>query len=74
MLTVDDEETYRFIVREMLNDSGYEVAEAGSGRDGLRFTHELLPDVVLLDLRLTDMTGIEMCERLRSSRRQPPYR
>jgi CheY-like chemotaxis protein len=49
----------------MLNDSGYEVVEAGSGLDGLRLTHDLLPDVILLDLRLTDMTGIEMRERLR---------
>ena len=34
VLTVDDEETYRFIVREMLNDRAYRVDEAGSGRDG----------------------------------------
>ena len=65
VLSVDDEETYRFIIREMLNDAGYEVVEAGSGLDGLRLTHDLLPDVILLDLRLTDMTGIEMRERLR---------
>jgi CheY-like chemotaxis protein len=65
VLSVDDEETYRFIIREMLNDSTYEVVEAGSGLDGLRLTHDVLPDVILLDLRLTDMTGIEMRERLR---------
>jgi signal transduction histidine kinase/CheY-like chemotaxis protein len=65
VLIVDDEETYRFIAREMLNDSSYAVSEAGSGMEGLRLTHELVPDIVLLDLRLTDMTGIEMCERLR---------
>jgi signal transduction histidine kinase/response regulator RpfG family c-di-GMP phosphodiesterase len=65
VLSVDDEETYRFIIREMLNDSGYEVVEAGSGTDGLRLTRELEPDLILLDLRLTDMTGIELRERLR---------
>lgn len=65
VLTVDDEETYRFIVREMLNDAHYRVTEAGSGHDGLRLTRELQPDVVLLDLRLTDMNGLEVCERLR---------
>ena len=69
VLTVDDEETYRFIVREMLNDPTYEIAEAGSGTDGLRLTHELPPDVILLDLRLTDMTGIQVCERLRQDSR-----
>jgi signal transduction histidine kinase/CheY-like chemotaxis protein len=65
VLAVDDEETSRFIVREMLNDASYAVTEAGSGIEGLRLTHELAPDIILLDLRLTDMTGIEMCERLR---------
>jgi signal transduction histidine kinase/CheY-like chemotaxis protein len=65
VLIVDDEETYRFIAREMLSDSSYAVSEAGSGMEGLQLTHELVPDIVLLDLRLTDMTGIEMCERLR---------
>jgi signal transduction histidine kinase/DNA-binding response OmpR family regulator len=69
VLSVDDEETYRFIIREMLNDSAYEVVEAGSGLDGLRLTHDLQPDVILLDLRLTDMTGIEMRERLRKQPR-----
>ena len=69
VLTVDDEETYRFIVREMLNDPIYEIAEAGSGTDGLRLTQELPPDVILLDLRLTDMTGIQVCERLRQDPR-----
>jgi signal transduction histidine kinase/DNA-binding response OmpR family regulator len=66
VLSVDDEETYRFIIREMLNDSGYEVVEAGSGIDGLKLTREIEPDVILLDLRLTDMTGIELRERLRN--------
>src|SRR4029079_9694040 len=60
VLIVDDEETYRFIAREMLHDSRYAVTEAGSGMEGLQLTHELGPDIILLDLRLTDMTGIDM--------------
>jgi signal transduction histidine kinase/CheY-like chemotaxis protein len=65
ILSVDDEETSRFIIREMLNDSEYEVVEAGSGIDGLRLSRELDADVILLDLRLTDMSGIELREQLR---------
>jgi signal transduction histidine kinase/DNA-binding response OmpR family regulator len=65
VLTVDDEEAYRYIVREMLNVPTYQVVEAASGREGVRMTRDLQPDVVLLDLRLTDMTGLEVCERLR---------
>jgi signal transduction histidine kinase/CheY-like chemotaxis protein len=65
VLTVDDEEAYRYIVREMLNVPTYQVVEAASGREGVRMTRDLQPDVVLLDLRLTDMTGLEVYERLR---------
>jgi signal transduction histidine kinase/CheY-like chemotaxis protein len=64
VLTVDDEETFRFIIREMLNGPEFEVIQAGSGQDGLRLTKEVGPDVILLDLRLTDMTGIDVCEQL----------
>jgi signal transduction histidine kinase/CheY-like chemotaxis protein len=65
VLTVDDEETFRFIIREMLNGPEFEVVQAASGRDGLRLTKEMTPDVVLLDLRLTDMNGVDVCQRLR---------
>jgi signal transduction histidine kinase/DNA-binding response OmpR family regulator len=65
VLTVDDEEASRYIVREMLNLPTFQVVEAASGREGVRMTRELQPDVVLLDLRLNDMTGLEVCERLR---------
>ncbi len=65
VLTIDDEEAHRFIIRELLNDASHEVAEAQSGHDGLRLIDELPPDVVLLDLQLTDMTGWEFRERLR---------
>jgi signal transduction histidine kinase/CheY-like chemotaxis protein len=65
VLTVDDEEASRYIVREMLNVPTFQVVEAASGREGVRMTRDLQPDVVLLDLRLNDMTGLEVCERLR---------
>jgi CheY-like chemotaxis protein len=64
ILVVDDEETFRFIVRGLLADSGHELVEAATGRDGLRRAIEIQPDVILLDLRLTDMTGIALSERL----------
>ena len=38
------------------------LIEAATGRDGLRRAQRLLPDVILLDLRLTDMTGVDVCE------------
>jgi CheY-like chemotaxis protein len=65
VLAVDDEEAYRYIVREMLNAPAYQVVEAATGHEGVRLTRDLQPDVVLLDLQLGDMTGLEVYERLR---------
>jgi signal transduction histidine kinase/CheY-like chemotaxis protein len=65
VLTVDDEEASRFIIRQMLNGREHEVVEAASGVDGLARAHEAPPDVILLDLRLTDMTGFDLLERFR---------
>ena len=49
----------------MLNDRQFEIIEADSGQEALRRLDEARPDVVLLDLRLTDMTGFDVYERLR---------
>jgi len=65
VLTVDDEEATRFIIRQMLNDREHEVIEATTGGDGLSRAKDQSPDVILLDLRLTDMTGFDVVERLR---------
>jgi signal transduction histidine kinase/CheY-like chemotaxis protein len=64
VLTVDDEEASRYIIREMLNDTRFEVVEAASGREALDKVGEVAPDVILLDVRLTDMTGIDVYQRL----------
>jgi CheY-like chemotaxis protein len=65
VLIVDDEETARFILRELLAGSDYQVVEASSGREGLKLAREVEPDVILVDLRLKDMTGVDLCEKLR---------
>ena len=65
VLTVDDEEASRFIIRQLLNDREHELVEASSGLDGLAKAHAAPPDVILLDLRLTDMTGFDVFARLR---------
>jgi signal transduction histidine kinase/CheY-like chemotaxis protein len=65
VLTVDDEEAFRFVIRQLLNGREHELVEAASGIDGLAKAHEAPPDVILLDLCLTDMTGFDVFERLR---------
>ena len=65
VLTVEDEEATRFIIRQMLNDREHEVIEAATGGDGLSRAKDQSPDVILLDLRLTDMAGFDVFDRLR---------
>jgi CheY-like chemotaxis protein len=67
VLSVDDEEASRYIIREMLNDSTLEVIEAASGEEGLEQARAVSPDIILLDVQLTDMTGIDAYERLRQN-------
>jgi CheY-like chemotaxis protein len=49
----------------MLNDQHFEIIEADSGQEALRRVDESRPDVVVLDLRLTDMTGFDVYDRMR---------
>jgi signal transduction histidine kinase/CheY-like chemotaxis protein len=63
VLAIDDEETFRFILRNMLG-SRYVVHEAASGAEGLERAAAALPDVVLLDYQLSDMSGLDVFERL----------
>lgn len=66
ILTIDDEDTIRSGVRSVLEGAGYQVAEAGTGEDGLRLARESKPDLVLCDIRLPDMSGLTVVESLHS--------
>ncbi|HEY7183844.1 MAG TPA: response regulator [Blastocatellia bacterium] len=46
--------------------AGFEVYEAATGNDALRFARELKPELVLLDVRLPDISGIEVCRRIKT--------
>jgi signal transduction histidine kinase/CheY-like chemotaxis protein len=64
VLTIDDEETSRFIIRGLLGNTAYDVIEADTGAAGLAAIAAGHPDIVLLDYRLPDMTGLEVLERM----------
>jgi signal transduction histidine kinase/DNA-binding response OmpR family regulator len=66
VLTIDDEETALFIVREMLAGANYQVDQATTGADGLRQARTLRPDAILLDVNLPDMSGLEVYRALRA--------
>lgn len=66
ILVVDDESTIREVLRRYLERDGYSVAEASSGAEALRLATENLPDLVILDLMLPGMTGLEAAQNLRA--------
>ncbi len=65
VLIVDDESQIRRLLRVMLEAGGYRVREADSGQIGLNETAYRRPDLVILDLGLPDLPGIEVLKRLR---------
>ena len=64
VLTIDDEETARFIIRGLLGGAPYDVIEAETGAAGLAAIASSGPDVVLLDYQLPDMTGAELLQHV----------
>jgi len=62
VLVVDDEPMQREILKTILDDEGYETHTASSGKEGLQIVQMLNPDVVLTDLKMEDMEGIEFIE------------
>jgi len=64
VLVVDDEPLQREILKTILDDEGYETYTASSGEEGLKVARELHPDIVLTDLKMEDMEGIEFIESI----------
>jgi len=64
ILTIDDEDALRRSIQMFFEDEGFEVYEADNGLDGLEVYREHLPDVVLVDLRMPQMDGLEVIKVL----------
>lgn len=64
-LVVDDSRVIRKIARRILEDLGFEVAEAADGMEALAWCRAVMPDAVLLDWVMPVMTGPEFLRRLR---------
>lgn len=65
LLFIEDDEAIRTALRLVLEDEGYEVAVAGDGETGISMFGQINPDLVLLDLRLPDISGFEVCRTIR---------
>ncbi len=66
VLLVDDEEVMRYLVRQLLPRSRYSLCAVSNGADGLQRLHDELPDVVLLDINMPEMSGHQFLARLRN--------
>ncbi|GHG78955.1 DNA-binding response regulator [Amycolatopsis acidiphila] len=71
MLVVDDDETVRDVVRRYLEAGGFTVDVAGDGVTGLRLFAQRPADVVVLDVMMPGINGLEVCRRLRQASQVP---
>src|SRR4051812_25367406 len=71
ILIIDDNVTFRSLLRQYLERIGYEVAEAGEGEEGLRLHRNRPVDLVLCDLFMPGKEGLEMIQELRQVSRVP---
>ncbi len=71
ILIVDDEKLVRWTLRQKCHEWGYQVLEAETGTAGLRLVHSETPDLVLLDVRLPDITGLQVLEQLKQAGEMP---
>jgi signal transduction histidine kinase len=69
ILNVDDDSASRYAKTRILKRAGYEVLEAGTGEDALKLLQESRPKLVLLDVKLPDINGLEVCRRIKSDPR-----
>lgn len=66
ILIIDDEDDIREILGYNLTKEGYNVIDASNGKSGIELAKKHKPDLVLLDVMMPEMDGIEVCEQLRS--------
>ena len=71
VLVVDDEPTVTEVVERYLSLEGYDVSLAANGHDALRLTQEWAPDLVVLDLMLPGVDGLEVCRQIRKDSQVP---
>lgn len=71
VLVVDDDDTVREVLRRYLTRDGHEVLEAADGPTGLRLVRSHHPDLIVLDLMLPGMDGLQVCREVRRTSTVP---
>jgi DNA-binding response OmpR family regulator len=68
ILVVEDESDIRELIKYNLERDGYKVSEASNGEDGLRIAKEEHPDLILLDLMMPGIEGLDVCRNLKNEK------
>ncbi len=71
ILVVDDEPQIRRVLRTTLSFRGYEITEAATGEEAVELARKLKPDLILLDVNLPGISGIETCKEIRRGSETP---
>src|SRR5262245_45358556 len=66
VLIVDDDDDLRALLEFNLRREGYQTAQASTGMQALRLAASLVPDALLLDVGLPDVSGVDVCRRLKT--------
>src|ERR1051326_6581076 len=72
ILIIDDDYRLRDTVSIMLEQEGFQVSQAGDGRRGLEQALTLKPDLMVVDLRLPEISGMELCKQVRAAKMTTP--
>jgi signal transduction histidine kinase/CheY-like chemotaxis protein len=67
VLVIDDEETFRYVIRHIAQDAGYDVFEASDGEVGTQLAFDQRPDIIVLDLHMPRMDGFTALARIADS-------
>ena len=65
-MVVDDDVNILKVVEDILEPEGYNVVKAKSGFDALKILKKIRPDLILVDYFMPNMSGVELCEKIRS--------
>src|ERR1700760_3743727 len=67
VLNVNDHDGVRYMTSRMLDRAGYQVAEAATGGEALAMVEKIRPRLIVLDIKLPDIGGLEVCRRVKSN-------
>jgi two-component system alkaline phosphatase synthesis response regulator PhoP len=72
VLVVDDEADTLHLLEVKFKKAGYEVLTAAGGDEGIEKSHQEVPDVVVLDLLMPGINGLEVCQKIKEGMASPP--